>query len=115
RLTLLRDSLKNVALQIYRLVVLVAIAWIIHVHYLKLRIGGLMPVTVDEVRSIFPTATDVSEDAGERAGWFVKDANGTELGYALRTSPYTDGIIGYRGWTDALVAFDPALHVVGVQ
>ncbi len=105
----------QIALQVYRLTVLVAIAWIIHAHHLRLRIGGLMPVTVGEVRSIYPTAATVTEDAGERAGWFVKDDAGNPLGYVLRTSPYSDRIIGYRGWTDALVAFDPALHVIGVR
>lgn len=105
----------QIALQIYRLAVLVAIAWVIHAHHLRLRIGGLMPVTVDEVRAIYPTATDVAEDAGERAGWLVKDNTGKSLGYVLRTSPFSDHIIGYRGWTDTLVAFDPALHVIGVR
>ncbi len=105
----------QIALQIYRLAVLVAIAWVIHAHHLRLRLGGLMPVTVEEVRAIFPAATDVAEDAGERAGWFVQDNAGKQLGYVLRTSPFTDSIIGYRGWTDTLVAFDPALHVVGVR
>jgi hypothetical protein len=106
---------KQIALQIYRLAVLVAIAWVIHAHHLRLRLGGLVPVTVEEVRAIFPTATDVTEDAGERAGWFVKDHAGHPLGYVLRTSPFSDKVIGYRGWTDTLVAFDPALHVLGVR
>ena len=106
---------QQIALQIYRLAVLVAIAWVIHEHHLRLRLGGLMPVTVEEVRAIYPTATDIAEDAGERAGWWVKDHAGKQLGYVLRTSPFTDSIIGYRGWTDSLVAFDPALHVVGVR
>jgi hypothetical protein len=105
----------QIALQLYRLAVLVAIAWLIHAHHLRLRLGGLVPVTVEEVRAIYPTATEVTEDAGERAGWFVKDHTGHELGYVLRTSPHSDKIIGYRGWTDTLVAFDPALHVVGVR
>ena len=72
-------------------------------------------MTVDEVRAIYPTATEVTEDEGERAGWFVKDNAGKPLGYVLRTSPFSDKVIGYRGWTDTLVAFDPALHVVGVR
>lgn len=106
---------KQFALQLYRLAVLVAIAWIIRDHHLRLRLGGLMPVTVDEVRSIYPNATRLDEDAGERSGWRVKDAHGAELGYVLRTAPYSDSIIGYRGWTDTLVAFDPALRVLGVR
>lgn len=106
---------KQIALQVYRLAVLVAIAWIIHAHHLRLRIGGLMPVTVEEVRAIYATATEVTEDASARAGWIVKNHEGQQLGYVVRTSPYSDKVIGYRGWTDSLVAFDPALKVLGVR
>ena len=92
-----------------------AIAWIVRAHYVRLRIEGNVPITVDEVRSVFPKAAELRPDAGERAGMFVWDGAGHQLGYVLRTSPITDDVIGYRGWTDTLVAFDPALHVVGVR
>ena len=107
--------MKPFALQIYRLAVLVAIAWIIRAHHVRTRIEGHAPITVEEVRAIFPKAAELRPDAGERAGMFVHDEAGNELGYVLRTSPITDSIVGYRGWTDTLVAFDPALHVVGVR
>lgn len=106
---------RKFALQFYRLAVLVVIAWIIREHHLRLRLGGLTPVTAGEVRSIYPGAAHVDADTGGRAGWFVKDAHGAALGYVLRTAPYSDSIIGYRGWTDTLVAFDPALRVLGVR
>ncbi|MEA3211228.1 MAG: NosR/NirI family transcriptional regulator, nitrous oxide reductase regulator [Chthoniobacter sp.] len=106
---------KCAALQLYRLAVLLAIVWIIREHHLRLRVGGLVPVTVEEVKPLYPTATRLAEDPGERAGWFVHGANGQDLGYVLRTSPVSDAIIGYRGWTDTLVAFNPALHVIGVR
>src|SRR5205823_3197812 len=54
-------------------------------------------------------------DAGERGGWNVLAANGAPLGYVLQTAPVSDAVIGYRGWTNTLVAFDPALHVLGVR
>lgn len=107
--------MKRAALQIYRLAVLVAIACIIRAHEVRLRIEGNAPITLEEVRAAFPQAAELKPDAGERAGMFVRDLGGKELGYVLRTSPVTDSIIGYRGWTDTLVAFDPALHVVGVR
>ncbi len=108
-------SSRHAFLQIYRLAVLVAIAWIIRAHAVRLRIEGHAPIALDEVREIYPTVAELSPDAGERAGMWVRDADGNELGYVLRTSPFADGIVGYRGWTDSLVAFDPALHVVGVR
>ena len=107
--------MKRVALQVYRLAVLVAIAWIIRAHHVRMRIEGHAPITIEEVRAVFPKAAELRPDAGERAGMFVHDEGGKALGYVLRTSPLTDSIIGYRGWTDTLVAFDPALHVVGVR
>jgi len=106
---------RRTLLQIYRLAILVAIAWIVRAHYVRLRIEGNSPITIEEVRAIFPKATELRADAGERAGMFVWDGTGHQLGYVLRTSPLTDDVIGYRGWTDTLVAFDPALHVIGVR
>ena len=107
--------MKRVALQLYRLAVLVAIAWIIRAHHVRLRVEGHAPITPEEVRSVFPKAADLRPDAGERAGMFVHDEAGAPVGYVLRTAPISDSVIGYRGWTDSLVAFDPALHVIGVR
>lgn len=107
--------MKRVALQLYRLAVLVAIALIIHAHHVRLRVEGHAPISLEEVRPIFPKVTELVPDAGERAGMFVKGEGGADLGYVLRTAPVSDSIIGYRGWTDTLVAFDPALHVLGVR
>lgn len=107
--------MKRASLQLYRLAVLVAIAWIIRGHHVRLRIEGHAPITVEEVRAVFPKAAELRPDAGERAGMFVHDEAGQPLGYVLRTAPVSDSVIGYRGWTDTLVAFDPALHVVGVR
>src|SRR5260221_7915380 len=107
--------LRRTLLQLYRLAVLVAVAWIVRAHHVRLRIEGHAPITVEEVRAIFPKAAELRLDSGERAGMFVWDGEGHQLGYVLRTSPITDDIIGYRGWTDTLIAFDPALHVLGVR
>jgi hypothetical protein len=106
---------RRAALQLYRLGILVAIAWIIRAHHVRLRIEGHAPIELSEVRAVFPTAAELRPDAGGRAGMWVHDEAGAPLGYVLRTSPHTDGIIGYRGWTDTLVAFDPASRVVGVR
>ena len=107
--------MKRAALQFYRLALLVAMAWIIRAHHARLRIGGLVPVTVEEVRGMYPAVARLDLDPGERAGWFVKDGEGRELGYVVRTSPVGEGSVGYRGWTDSLIAFDAALRVVGVR
>ena len=64
---------------------------------------------------VFPTAIGLEIDEGERGGWHVSGPDGARLGYVLQTAPVSDPIIGYRGWTNMLIAFDPALHVVGVR
>jgi hypothetical protein len=107
--------MRRVFLQLYRLAALVAVAWIIRAHAVRMRIEGNFPITLPEVRAIYPKAAELRPDSGERAGMFVWDGQGHELGYVLRTSPITDDVIGYRGWTDTLIAFDPALHVLGVR
>ena len=107
--------MKRVALQLYRLAVLVVIAWIIRAHAVRLRVEGHAPISVAEVREVFPQAAGIHDDAGPRGGAFVRDASGTQIGYVVRTSPHTDAILGYRGWTDTLIAFDANLRVAGVR
>ena len=106
---------SRVGLQLYRVAVLVAIAWLTRAHHVRLRIEGDAPIALDEVRSVFPTAAALWPDEGERAGLHVHDETGARIGYVLHTAPISDDIIGYRGWTNTLVAFDPALRVVGVR
>ena len=72
--------LARVALQSFRIAVLLAIAWIIRQHHVRLRIEGHAPITVTETRQIFPEADEVRPDATERAGMFVHDASGAQLG-----------------------------------
>ena len=108
-------SLKLVALQVYRLAILVALAMLIRTHHVRLRIGGDAPITLSEVREVFPDAETLREDAGAKAGMHVYDHTGSELGYVLRTMPDAESIIGYRGWTDTLVAFDPSAKIAGVR
>ena len=110
-----RSVLRRTLLQLYRLAILVAIAWIIRAHQVRLQIGGDAPITRDEVQRIFPAAAYLVPDPGERHGMWVRSGTGAELGYVLRTMPSAEKIIGYRGWTDTLIAFDPALHVIGVR
>jgi NosR/NirI family nitrous oxide reductase transcriptional regulator len=105
----------RVALQLYRLAILVGIAWVIRAHHLHLKIGGEMPITFSEVKEIYPAADFTKDDPGHRSGIFVYDADDAQIGYVVRTMPFVETIIGYRGWTDALIAFDPALKVIGVR
>lgn len=108
-------SWRQIPLQLYRLGVLGAIVAVMHLHGLRLRLEGDAPLTIAEVSGLYPKAAALEPDEGERAGFHVLDAAGHTLGYVLRTMPVAGSVIGYRGWTDTLVAFDPALHVIGVR
>jgi NosR/NirI family nitrous oxide reductase transcriptional regulator len=107
--------LQRIGLQAFRLGLLVAVAWILRAHHVHLRVSGLHPVTVAEVSAILPDAADLRDDPGERSGVFIHNSAGNQIGYAVRTAPVSDHIVGYRGWTDTLVVFDPSLHVLGVR
>lgn len=106
---------RRFVLQAYRLAILIVIAWIIRSHYVRMRIEGNAPITLEEVRHVFPAAEALAPDPGERAGFFVRGAYAIPLGYVLRTAPVSDSVVGYRGATDTLVALDPGLRVIGVR
>ena len=86
------------------------------------RLGGSVsslrfpePVTLAEVQSLFADAVSFEADQ-PRSGWHrVLDKRSGLLGFAVRTSPYTDNGRGYRGPTESLVAIAPdGRTVVGV-
>lgn len=74
------------------------------------------PVTLDEIRTLFPAARRFSSD-DPRAGWNrVWSAGGETLGYAVRTAPFSDNGRGYRGPTESLVAVAAdGVTVINVQ
>jgi NosR/NirI family nitrous oxide reductase transcriptional regulator len=67
-----------------------------------------------DLRLLFPEAVSIEADAGDPSVIRVLGADRLPLGWALRTSPAADRVIGYQGPTDALVGFDTANRVAGV-
>ncbi|PAW81343.1 MAG: hypothetical protein B9S33_16785 [Pedosphaera sp. Tous-C6FEB] len=102
-------------LQLYRLGVLLAVAWLIRAHHARLRVEGDRPVRVEEVTSWFTNAATLQLDLAPRGGFRVLDQAGTELGYLIRTHPHAERIIGYCGITDTLVALDHEGRVLGFK
>ena len=72
------------------------------------------PITVADVKPLFPAAEAVEPDHGEPTVIRVTDGQHRPLGWALRTSPAADNIIGYQGPTDTLIGFDTAGRVIGL-
>lgn len=108
-------SLRPAALQLYRLAVVAAVAWLVRDVAVRQRSHGDAPIVVDEVRSFFPAAARLRPDDSARDGLFVHDRSGRELGYVVRTQPRCHDIIGYCGVTDTLVALDPAWKILGLK
>jgi NosR/NirI family nitrous oxide reductase transcriptional regulator len=88
---------------------------------LSLRLGGSAAgsrfdaaPTLDDLKKIFPDAVAIEPDAGDPAVIRIQAADRIPLGWALRTSPAADRVIGYQGPTDAVIGFDPAGKVAGV-
>jgi Na+-translocating ferredoxin:NAD+ oxidoreductase RnfG subunit len=86
-----------------------------------LRLGGrdtgsrfdAMP-TLADVQVVFSDAGAIEAEPGDEAVIRVRAADGTPLGWCLRTSPAADCVIGYQGPTDAIIGFDSENKVVGV-
>lgn len=88
---------------------------------LALRAGGTPPPSrfdtppqLADLVQLFPAAAEIAADPGDASVIRVRDARRIPLGWALRTSPAADGVIGYQGPTDAVVGFDTENRVVGV-
>ena len=107
--------MRRAVLQSLRLVLLIVIVWLLRDHAVRARVESLRPLTTADVQPLFPAADRLVIDSGERGGWDVLARDGAKLGYVLQTAPVSDSIVGYRGWTNTLVAFDNDLRVVGVR
>jgi len=88
---------------------------------IALRLGGsggggrfTTPPTLADVKLLFPEAEAIEPDASDERVIRVRAAEGVPLGWALRTSPAADRVIGYQGPTDAVVGFDAENRVMGV-
>jgi len=70
--------------------------------------------TLADLQRIFPEAVRIESDPGDPAVIRVLAAADIPLGWALRTSPAADRVIGYQGPSDAVVGFDVTGRVCGV-
>lgn len=74
------------------------------------------PVTLAEVQQLFPGGVSF-ENQPERPGWHrVKNQSGQSLGFAVRTSPWSDYTLGHNGPTESLVAVTAdAQRILGIR
>jgi NosR/NirI family transcriptional regulator, nitrous oxide reductase regulator len=110
-----RRWFKPVALQSYRLAVLVIICWLIRDHHVRLRVEGDRPIAVTEAQFFWTNAASIRHDHSALGGMMVYDPQGVRLGYLVRTLPDAAHIIGYSGTTDTIVALDERWKVKGIN
>ena len=101
-------------LQIFRLGIVLAIAWLIRDGHLRHRVQGGAPITAAEARVFLPETHRLAPDPGPRAGLRIFDRSGREIGYAVRTMPQSRAVTGYSGPLDALIVLDAEDRVKGV-
>ncbi|QDT91993.1 FMN-binding protein [Gimesia algae] len=99
--------LKSLSLKFYRMALLILILCLIRDYFVRLRVQGKAPIELQEVQKILPAAHSLQVDHSDRMGLFVLNQSQKQIGYAIRTSPVSDGIIGYCGPSDTLIVFSP--------
>lgn len=71
-------------------------------------------IGLGEVQAFLPDAERLEPQAGRPSLLGVRDAAGGLLGFAARTSPHADHMMGYQGPTDVLIVLDPGERVRGL-
>lgn len=108
-------SLRSVLVRLLRIGLLgLAIFCLREAQQRREREAERQPITPDQVRDLFPSAASIEPDDG--SGWqAVHDAQGKVIGSVAQTSPDSDGVIGYSGATNTLIAKDAAGAVVNLR
>ncbi len=86
------------------------------IHRLGGEVGSLRfptPLSLDDVKVLFPNADHIEPNAVHAAVWFV-NSGGDRIGQVLRTSPAADNVVGYQGPTDTLIGLGRDGAVVGI-
>ena len=95
-------------LRLYRAAVFIGVVLMMHRGAPPVVPGELVGASLADLREFFPSAASFG-------GGYVSDATGNELGFAVTTSPESDGIVGYSGANNLLVAFGADGKVIGVK
>ncbi len=72
------------------------------------------PLNVDELKPVLPRAERISPRPLQGLVYDVLDEHDQPIGSVVRTSPTCDGVTGYQGPTDALIAFDEQHRVARI-
>lgn len=99
----------------WRLLALVAAAWLLHVAAEKRDQIRPATISLEQARQLFPEAAKVSYPQHPNGPDEVFDQNDRLLGFVAKTSPQADSIIGYAGPNNVLVGLSPSGRIVGLE
>jgi len=104
------SKLHGSALRAFRLGLLVAVVMLLRQTSLP-----PVPLSVDRVRDMFPTAVTLDAPLVTNGTQTVRNADGAIIGIVAQTAPESDKIIGYSGPSNLLIAMDPQSVVIGLR
>ena len=114
-----KRPIRAVVLHTVRLAILVGVLFLLrqqHQSYLAAEASrDQQPVDVNVLKAFFPNAVEGGLFNPGRRTQEVVDAKNEPLGFVVQTSPQSDGIVGFSGPTNILIAFDTDDRIIGLK
>ena len=112
-----RNKLPAVAVHLIRVAVVVALLWLLPSPRKPSSLDGIghLPPDLALVQSVLPDAAAIVASPGRDDLWDVRAASGATIARAARTLPAAEGVVGYRGPTEALILIDDQFQLIGVR
>ena len=105
--------IRLTALRLFRLLVIFFAGWLLMIAVRHSPTATDVPL--DAVRSFFPDARHLVANKDKLRSFRVIAKDGVTLGHVLTTSPEMDGLVGYAGPSNLLLALDLQGKLLGVQ
>lgn len=106
---------KTWLLRAFRAGAIVLVAVLVHEQAAWFEARRKPAISLRTARKYFANANRIQLRDPERGLHYVTDPRGDTIGCLLATSPFTDGIIGYSGPNNLLIALDAGGTVVGLE
>lgn len=114
-----KRPVRAIVLHILRLGIVVSIFLLVrqqHRNYLSIEASRKQrPVDVETLRTFFPDVVAGGLFDAERRTQQVVDSTSQPLGFVVQTSPQSDGIVGFSGPTNVLIAFGIDDRIIGLR
>tara|TARA_R110002072_G_scaffold302100_1_gene483982 strand:+ start:176664 stop:178904 length:2241 start_codon:yes stop_codon:yes gene_type:complete len=114
-----KRPVRAIVLHVLRLGLVVLILLLIrqqHRSYLAAEASrDQQPIDTGLLRMFFPAVAEGGMFDASRRTQQVVDSTGEPIGFVVQTSPQSDGIIGFSGPTNVLMAFDTDERIIGLK